>query len=582
MAAPQVPPSVPNGYIAGVFREVAELLELEGANSFKVRAYRIAANTIEDTSESVAAIATRDPRRLRSLRGVGPDLASRIEEIVRTGTLVLLHELTERVPKGVRDIVRVPGLGLAKARQLVQQLGIGSIEDLESALRAGRVRALPGFGERTEAKLLATIESLEPVATRMLRPTAVRYGESVLTHVRQLPGVRHAEVAGSYRRRRETVGDLDVVACGEPGAPLVEHFLAYPEIKEVVERSASRGSVVLHSGVRVDLQVAEEASYGALLHARTGSRAHTLRLRRLAQEQGLRLDEEGLFHGDERIAGATEDELFTVLGLRFIPPELREDRGEFDAAREGRLPDLVTLADIRGDLQCHSTDSDGRATIEEMARAAQSLGYEYLAITDHSRSLAIAGGLSSEEFRRQWKRIDALNPELDTLRVLKGAEVEILGDGSLDLDDETLAELDIVLVGLHSHLALPGPEQTRRVVRALQHPAVDVFAHPFGRRIGQREPAAFDLNEVLAVAADRGIILEVNGQPQRLDLDDESCQRALARGVRIAIGTDAHRTRELGFMRWGVDQARRGWASAENVVNTRSLAELLPLLHRNR
>ncbi|HEX5830299.1 MAG TPA: DNA polymerase/3'-5' exonuclease PolX [Gemmatimonadaceae bacterium] len=573
--------TVENAEVARIFREIAELLEIEGANPFRVRAYRGAARTVEELPEPVATLAA-DPARLTELPGIGEDLAGKIVQITRTGTLPMLGELEHEAPRGAAELMRVPGLGPKRAKALCERLGIRSLGGLERAARMGRIRALPGFGEKTERKILDELAARGAEEHRMLRSVAAQYAEALLAYVRALDGVRRAEIAGSYRRCRETVGDLDILVCCAPRTPVVAHFCGHHEVARVLARGPTRASVRLRSGLQVDLRVLAERSFGAGLHYFTGSKAHNIAVRRLGQQRGLKINEYGVFHGERWTGGRDEADVFAAVELPWIPPELREDRGELDAARDGTLPHLVELGDIRGDLQMHTTDSDGRDTLDAMAEAAEALGYEYLAITDHSPSVRIAGGLDRAGFRRQMRRIERLNAKRRSLTILAGAEVDILADGSLDLDDDTLAALDLVVVSLHSRLELPVAEQTRRVLRALEHPSVDILAHPTGRLIGRRRGAALDLDTVCRAAVRHGVMLEVNGQPERLDLDDVAARAAVAHGVRLVIDTDAHATAELRFMRWGVDQARRGWVTAAHVANTLRLAKLRPLLHGAR
>ena len=575
-------PAVENAEVARIFGEMADLLEIEGANAFRIRAYRTAARTIAELAEPVDALARSAPERLRELPGIGEDLAGKIEEIVRTGALAALRELQRAAPPGAAALMRLPGLGPKRARVLSERLGVRTLQDLERAARAGKVRALRGFGERTESKLLRELAGRLQEEHRVSRAVASEYGEALLRHLRAVDGVRAAEIAGSYRRRRETVGDLDVLVASTRRAAVVTRFVEYPEAAEVLSRGPTKASIRLRSGLQVDLRVLAEESYGAGLHYFTGSKAHNIAVRRLGQQRGLKINEYGVFRGDRRIAGREESEVFEAVGLPWIPPELREDRGEIDAARAGTLPRLVELEQIHGDLQSHTTDSDGRDTLDAMAEAAEAMGYEYLAVTDHTPTLRITGGLDRAGFRRQRRRIDRLNARLRHLTILAGAEVDLHADGTLDLDDDTLASLDIVLIALHSKLDLPGEAQTRRVTRALQHPAVDLFAHPTGRLIGGRRGASFDLERVFRAAADHGVMLEVNAQPERLDLDDIAARAAIGHGLTLTIDTDAHATAELRFMRWGVDQARRGWVERRHVANTRPLSKLLPLLHRER
>ena len=574
---------VENAEVARLFRDVADLLELQGANPFRIRAYQGAARTVEELPGPVEELVHHGGRKsLSELPGIGDDLAGKIVEIVDTGGLRALHKLEHEVPKGLPALMRVRGLGPKRARSLYEALGIHTLKQLDHACRAGEVRRLRGFGAKTEANLLHELEIHGAAEHRILRSVAAQYGEALLDYLRAVDGVKRAEIAGSYRRCRDTVGDLDILVTCRRGTPVVRRFVDYPEVEEVLATGPTRASTRLRCGLQVDLRVLAEACYGAGLYYFTGSKAHNIAVRRLAQRRGLRINEYGVWRGGKRVAGRTEAEVLGSVGLPWIPPELRENRGEIEAARRSALPPLVELGDMRGDLQSHTTDSDGRDTLAAMADSAGSLGYEYLAITDHTPAVRVAGGLSRDGFRRQMKRIDRLNAKLRTLTLLKGAEVDIRPDGALDLDDATLAELDIVLVSVHSAFDLSEREQTRRVLRALRHPAVDIFAHPTGRLLGRRGGLRLDMAQVCRAAVERGILLEVNAQPDRLDLDDLATRAALAAGATLAISTDAHAAAELGFMRWGVDQARRGWATKRQVANTLPLERLLPLLHAGR
>ena len=574
--------AIENAEVARLFRELADLLEVEGANPFRVRAYRTAARTIEELPDPVAALARAGSERLTELPGIGEDLAGKIEEIVRTGRLCALRTAAQAAPAGAVALMRVPGIGPKRARALCESLHIRSLPALERAARAGRIRSLRGFGARTERRILDELVARGAEEHRVPRAVAAQYAEPLLAYLRRLSGVSRAELAGSFRRRRETVGDLDIlVSCGK-GAAATEHFVTYPEVRRVLAHGSTRASVQLRSGLQVDLRVVPEASFGAAMHYFTGSKAHNIAIRRLGQERGLKINEYGIFRDGRRIGGADEGDVFAAVGLPVIPAELREDRGEIQAAADGTLPPLLELRDVRGDLQMHTTDSDGRDTLESMAAAAQEMGYEYIAITDHTPAVRIAGGLDREGFRRQMRRIDRLNGRLHGLTVLKGAEVDIHADGTLDLDDATLAELDVVVVSLHTRLGLDAGAQTRRLLRALAHPSVDIFGHPTGRLLGRRSGAAFDHDVVFRAAADHGVLLEVDAQPERLDLDDIACRAAIAHGATLVVDTDAHAVAELRFMRWGVDQARRGWVDRTHVANTRPLVQLARLLHAGR
>ena len=569
-----------NAEIARIFRDVADLLELSKANPFRIRAYRNAARVVEEARPSIALMAHVNPRELRELPSIGEDLARKIEQIVETGSLPLLRQLERRAPRGAVELMHVPGIGPRRAKTLSKRLGVRSLEGLSRAARAGRVHTVHGFGRKTEAHILEELASRSTTERRVLRSRAAQYGEPFVAYMLSNPVVERAELAGSFRRCRETVGDLDMLAHSADGRAAVHHFLAYPEVRRVTAHGTTRAAVRLAGGINVDLRVVSRDSYGAALHYFTGSKAHNIAIRALGRAAGLKINEYGVYRGTRRVAGREERDVFEAVGLPWIPPELREMRGEIEAAREERLPSLVELRHVRGDLQVHTTDSDGRASLDEMAEAAEALGYEYIAVTDHTPTLRIAGGMSRAEFKRQVRRIDRLNAKRSKLTILKGAEVDVHADGTLDLDDETLAMFDVVLVSLHSSFGLSPERQTERIVRALRHPRVHVLAHPSARLIHGRSGARFDLDEVARVAAGEGVLLEINAQPERLDLDDIAARRAQELGASFVIGTDAHSTEELRFMRWGVDQARRGWIERKHVANTRSLRELLAILKK--
>jgi DNA polymerase (family 10) len=478
--------------------------------------------------------------------------------------------------------MHVRGIGPRRARVLSEQLGIHSVKALARAAQQERIRHLRGFGAKTEQAIMRELAALSSDAQRVLRPVAAQYGEELVAYLRELPGVRQVALAGSFRRCRETVGDLDALVAADDPRTVIERFVAYPNAAAVLAKGRTRAAIRLGSGLRIDLRVLTHSSYGAALHYFTGSKAHNIAVRRMGRERGLKINEYGVFRGTRRIGGRNEQDVFDAVGLPWIAPELRENGGEIEAAAAGLLPTLVTLEAIRGDLQSHSTDSDGRDSLEAMARAAEALGYEYLAVTDHSPAVRITGGLDAAGFRKQWRRIDRLNRRHKRLTILRGVEVDIHADGTLDLDDRTLAGFDLVLASIHSRFTLPMATQTRRLLRAIAHPSVDIIAHPTSRLIGRRAPIDFDREQVFRAAADAGVWLEVDAQPERLDLDDAACRRAIGLGVTLEISTDAHATAELGFMRWGVDQARRGWVDAAHVANTRPLARLLRSLRRAR
>jgi DNA polymerase (family 10) len=574
--------AVENAEVARLFREMADVLEVEGANPFRVRAYRTAARTVEGLPESVDAIARTTPKRLAELPGIGKDLAGKITQIVKSGRLPALVEAEREAPVGAVALMHIPGIGPKRARALCEELHVRTIAGLERAARAGRIHEIPGFGERTEKKILEEIAGRGTEEHRVLRAVAAQYAEPLLAYVRELPGVRRAELAGSFRRCKETVGDLDILVAADDDAGVAAGFVAYPEVQRVLARGRTKASILLRSGLQVDLRVLADESFGAGLHYFTGSKAHNIAVRHLGQKLGLKINEYGIFRGRQRVGGATEAEVFDAVGLPMIPPELRENDGEIEAARAGALPRLVALKHIRGDLQVHTTDSDGRDSLDAIVAAAKELGYEYIAVTDHTPAVRVAGGMDRAGFKRQMRRIERLNALRSGLTILKGAEVDINADGTLDLDDATMAELDIVIVALHSKLTLSAEQQTRRLVKALAHPSVDILGHPAARLIGSRRGAMFDRDAVFRAAAEHGVMVEVNCQPERLDLDDVGCRAATAHGLTMVISTDAHAAAEMRYMRWGVDQARRGWVERKRVANTRPLEGLVKLLHRER
>lgn len=570
--------TVHNADVAEVFYRLAELLEIEGANPFRIRAYRRAAATIEDLTEPVAALLARG-QDLADLPGIGEDLAGKIAEICRTGRLQLLEDVEARTPSDLARLAQVPGLGPKRVKVLHDALGVNSIEDLARAAAAGRIRDLPRFGEAFEQRLLRDLKAAPATGeTRLRISVAEEYAAGLLEHVKALPGVGEAVVAGSYRRRRETVGDLDILASGPPS--ITDGFVGYAEVVKVLAKGPTRVTAVLRNGLQVDLRVVPDESFGAALVYFTGSKAHNIALRKRAQGRGLKVNEYGVFRGEARLAGRTEADVYRAVGLPLIPPELREDRGELDAAEAGRLPTLVQRADLKGDLHVHTRASDGKSTLAEMVEAARALGYEYVAISDHSRHAVIAHGLDPARLSAQLDEIDALNARGPGIRVLKSCEVDILKNGRLDLPDRLLARLDVVTAGVHSDFALPAAAQTERLLKAMDNRHVHILAHPTGRLIGERTGYQVDLDKVIAGAKDRGCFLEVNAHPNRLDLDDVHARAAKAAGVLIAVGSDAHSSVGLANIRFGVDQARRGWLEPNDVLNTRTWPDLRTLLVR--
>jgi len=569
--------TVQNAEIADRFEQLAGLLELEGANPFRVRAYRNAARFIRGHSRNLAELLD-EGADLAELPGIGKDLAGKIATLVRTGRLPLLEQLTARVPAPLLAMTRIEGLGPKRAQALYRALKVRSLEDLARAARSGRIRELPGFGIRTEQLIAERAARAATGEHRLRLVDAEQVAGPLVEYLRRLDGVRQVEVAGSFRRRRETVGDLDVLVGARRGAKVMDRIVRYQEVVEVQAQGTTRATLRLRNDLQVDVRVVPMATFGAALHYFTGSKAHNIAVRRLAMARGLKLNEYGLFRGERRIGGRTEAAVFDAVGLPVIPPELREDRGEIQAARRKRLPRLVRLEDIRGDLHCHSRATDGRDTIEAKARAAAARGYEYLSINDHSRHVTVAHGLDRRRLLEQVRAIDRLNARLDGIVILKSVEVDILDDGRLDLPDSVLQELDFTVCAIHYGFGYARARQTDRILRAMDNPHFAILAHPTGRLINAREPYEIDLERVLEGARERGRIMELNAQPDRLDLDDRACRLAKEIGVKLAISTDAHRVADLDLMRFGLDQGRRGWLEAADVVNTRPLQELRRLL----
>jgi DNA polymerase (family 10) len=570
---------VTNTEISNIFNQMADLLEIEGANPFRVRAYRRAARTVSGYTHSMAEL-VREEEDLTELSGIGEDLSAKIKEIVETGRLAKLEEVKSRTPADLTRMLNVAGLGPKRVKALYEELGISTLAELEQAAAEGRIQELHGLGEKIEQQILKDLQREDRQDDRVRIDVAEEIIHPLVRYLRSLEGVERVEVAGSYRRRKETVGDLDLLTTSDRGKEISDRFVNYEDVVNVLSQGETRSTVEFRSGMQVDLRVVPEESYGAALFYFTGSKEHNIAIRNLALDQGLKVNEYGVFREEERVAGESEAGIYDLLGLAYIEPELREDRGEIEAAQKGTLPDLVTLEEIRGDLQCHTEASDGKATLREMAEAAQALGYDYLAITDHSAYIGIVQGLDEEGLAAQIEEIDRLNEELEGFRLLKATEVDIMENGDLDLSDAILARLDLRVCAIHSKFNLSREAQTERIIRAMDNPYFNILAHPTGRRIGKRAPYAVDMERVLDAAQERGCFLEINAQPERLDLDDVAARMAKERGVKLAISTDAHRPAALDLMRYGVDQARRGWLEAEDVLNTYRWEALKGLLRR--
>ncbi|MEE2668730.1 MAG: DNA polymerase/3'-5' exonuclease PolX [Gemmatimonadota bacterium] len=567
--------------IASILEELADLLEIKGSNPFRIRAYRNAVRTIGGLTFPLSLMVAKE-EDLTDLPAVGKDISSHIVELVRTGRLSRLEEVAGEVPRSLGQLVKLDGVGPKKAKKLWESLGVTTVDELEMALVGGRVEDLEGFGATSAAKIVRAIQDFRRYSGRFLISQVDGLIRAFLEYMREAPTVQRIEVAGSYRRRQETIGDVDILAQAElPAREIMERFTTFNAVERIVSAGETRGSVVLRSGLEVDLRIIPEVSFGAALHYFTGSKEHNVALRHLARRKGLRVNEYGVFRIPKgadpteatndigkRIAGKTEESVFEAVGVTWISPLLRENRGELDVAREGAVPDLLTLDDIQADLHMHSTWSDGKFSIEDMARACQARGYGYLAISDHSPALAMVGGITPEKAEDQWKEIGLVQERLDGITIFKSLEVDILRDGSLDMTDEVLEALDLVIISVHSLMDMDETTMTDRVIRAMQHPSVDIIAHPTGRLLGRREPFQLDTDEVLRAALDLDVAVEINANPNRLDLNDVQARRAKELGVKITINTDAHSTQGLDHMSYGVDQARRGWIERDDVLNT--------------
>lgn len=569
-----------NPDIARQLDEVADLLEISAANPFRVRAYRNAARTIRDHAEPIYALVRNGDYDLTELPGVGKGIAAEIAALVTTGKLPQRQQLAAAVPPGLLELLRIPGLGPKRVKLLHDSLGVRTIADLARVAKAGKLATLPGFGAKIIEKIQAGVAPGGQTERRIRLHEAEQYANALVEYLKAGGGIEAIAAAGSFRRRRETIGDLDIVVTGPDPETIMQRFAGFPDVTHVASHGATRATVRLSGGLQVDLRAVESQAYGAALQYFTGSQAHNIELRKIALAKGLKLNEYGVFRGAKLIAGRTEEEVYAALGLQWVPPELREARGEVALAQQRALPDLVTLEAIRGDLQMHTDASDGKDTLATMADAARSLGYAYIAITDHSPRTSLAG-LKPAELRAQWKTIDRLNAQLRGFRVLKSVEMDILESGKLDLPDDVLRDADYVVATIHYGQRQSERQLTDRLLGAIAHPWVDAIGHPTGRIVNSRPSYLLDFEAVARAAAAAGCLLEINGS-ERLDLSDTLAAAAKAYGARFVLSTDAHNTRELGFMRFAIAMARRAGLTAADVVNTRPLREFLKSLKRAR
>ncbi len=569
-------PPANNSRVAAIFYEVSELLRIKG-EKFKPQAYAKAAHAIETLKEDIGEFSKRE--KLEEIPGIGTHLAAKISEIIETGSLKYLEDLRQEMPSGVRELAELEGIGPKKAIILNRELGITSRAELEEAAKAGRIRDLPGFGELSEKNILRST-STKRTGGRFLLGEVLPVAQDIVHNLAALPEVKQISLAGSLRRKRETIGDVDILATSPEPGRVMNEFCSLPSVDRVTVRGPTRSSVVLSSGLQVDLRVVKEDQYGAALQYFTGSKDHNISLRRLALSRNWKLNEYGLsdLSTGKKIAGRSEEEVYRMLDLPFIEPELREDRGEIEAAQTGTLPDIIPYSAVRGDLHIHTSWSDGKHTILEMAEAAKSLGYEYIAICDHAKSPQFARGLTEKQITGQRTEIEQVNRSLEGFEVLSGIECSIGDDGSLDVGNTTLQDLDVVVAGVHSRLDLPKNEMTHRMLAVLENEYLHIISHPTGRIIQQREPAEFDFTAFFRTAAERQVILEINALPNRLDLSDLTCIKAREFGLRFAIDSDAHSRDNLNNMELGVATARRGWLEVKHIVNTLSAKDLRGIL----
>lgn len=568
-----------NQEVAKIFNEIADLLEIKGENPFRIRAYRRAAQNIEGLAKDVAETPKDE---LRKIPGIGQDLADKIQEYVKTGKLQSYEDLKKEVPEGLSTLLSVPSLGPKTAKLLFEKLNVKDIETLERTAREHKLIGLPGIKEKTEENILKGIEMLKRGLERQPLGKVLPIANDILEHLRKKASVKKLSVAGSIRRWKETIKDIDILATSENPKEVMKSFVHLPHVKEILMQGPTKSSVIIHEGLQVDLRVVEEESFGAALAYFTGSKAHNIRLREMAVKSGLKINEYGIFRekDDKKLGGKEEEDVYRILGLPYIPPEIREDTGEIEAALSGKLPKLVEIGDIKGDLHVHSKWSDGSHDFEELAAEARKRGYQYIAITDHSKGLGIARGLTAERLLEEKKQIDSLNKKLKGFRLLAGIEVDVRSDGKLDLPDDVLKKMDIVVASIHSGFKQSREQLTKRLISAMKKPFVSIIAHPTGRLIGERDSYDIDINEVLNRAKETGTAIEINAYPLRLDLNDVHARMAKEKGIPLVIGTDTHIISHFDYMAYGVSIARRGWLEKEDILNTLSYDALIEALKK--
>ena len=573
-----------NQEIATILVHISEILDIQGENPFKIRAYIKASQTIENLTYQLSSL--EDKGKIKGLPGIGEGIAKKLKELLETGTLKYYEDLKKSEYAPLTEFLRIPGVGPKHAKLVYDELGIKTTEQLRKAAEKGLLRELPGLGEKVEQNIVQGIQQVQKYKERL--PLAFIYprAQDILNELKKVKEIKIKQItlAGSLRRMRETIADADILVASDKSKPVMDAFVNLPQTAKVVAKGSTKSSIVTKDGFQVDLRVVKWESFGAAQHYFTGSKAHNIRIRSLGVEKGLKINEYGVFHKDKSIAGRTEEQVFKSVGLSFIPPELREDQGEIEAALQKQLPHLIELKDLKGDLHVHTDWTDGNNSIEEMAKAAQKRGYKYIAICDHSPTIGITNGLTPQRLKKQMEEIDKLNEKMaqrkggKNFRILKGIEVDIRSNGQLDLEDDILKELDIVVAAVHTKFSQPKDEMTRRIVKAIENPHVDIIAHPTGRLIGKREPYQVDMDKLMDACKAWGKVLELNAYPERLDLSDLNCRKAKEKGVKIAISTDAHRKNHLDWISFGIATAKRGWIEPEDVINTLPLSKFLKWL----
>lgn len=570
-----------NSEVVDQFRMMANLLSIKGANQFKIRAYRNAAETLSNLTDNLFDMVNNN-EDLTKLDGIGKDLAAKIQEMVKDGKISALEDLKKEISPEVAEMLTISGLGPERVKTIYHELNVKNIAELKKAAEEKKISQLSGLGEKTEKTILEDIKKREEKGEqgRILYSRAEEIVKPLVEYLKALDAIDRVTIAGSYRRRKSTIGDLDILVCGNNSERIMKYFNAYEDVSKVLSSGETRSTVILNDGIQVDLRLVKNENYGSALQYFTGSKEHSVKLRKMSQEQGLKINEYGIFDGEKSLGGQEEKDMYEVLGLPYIEPELRENRGELEIDHASDLPDLIKVEDIKGDLQMHTDASDGKNTMEDMIEAAIEKGYQYIAITDHSQRVTVANGLDADGVKKQIEKIDKMNEKYDGIQILKSMEVDILKDGSLDLPEEILSKLDIRICAIHYNTNLSREDQTKRMIKAIENPYCDIIAHPTGRIILEREPYAIDLDQVMGAAKENNCILEINAQPDRLDLSDQYIKKAVDMDVKLVISTDAHSTGGLEHMKYGVYQARRGWCEAKHVVNTLDLDDLLAMINK--